>query len=193
MAWPRRSAPCGIADGLSSQSRSEQLQPRANPGWSGSQRSRQRVRPALRSIAPSRCGWWADREPEIRRDNRRRGSQNHLFWFLGFLGLCFGVWVSVSVVVVSVVVVAGRSVECVCGECVAAGARSSFRFRLVWSGHTSPTSAFCWSWPAVTQLVLVTFLAPPVQATTGADQVPRYQPGGGGARGGGCAAGQRPH
>ena len=118
MAWPRRSAPCGIADGLSSQSRSEQLQPRANPGWSGSQRSRQRVRPALRSIAPSRCGWWADREPEIRRDNRRRGSQNHLFWFLGFLGLCFGVWVSVSVVVVSVVVVAGRSVECVWSVCV---------------------------------------------------------------------------
>ena len=200
MAWPRRSAPCGIADGLSSQSRSEQLQPRANPGWSGSQRSRQRVRPALRSIAPSRCGWWADREPEIRRDNRRRGSQNHLFWFLVFfLGLCFGVWVSVSVSVsVSVVVVAGRSVECVWSVCVgnvwAAGARSSFRFRLVWSGHTSPTSAFCWSWPAVTQLVLVTFLAPPVQATTGADQVPRYQPGGGGgARGGGCAAGQRPH
>lgn len=73
----------------------------------------------------------------------------------------------------------GVCVECVCGECVAAGARSSFRFRLVWSGHTSPTSAFCWSWPAVTQLVLVTFLAPPVQATTGADQVPRYQQGGG--------------
>ena len=102
-----------------------------------------------------------------------------------FLGLCFGVWVSVSVSVsVSVVVVAGRSVECVWSVCVgnvwAAGARSSFRFRLVWSGHTSPTSAFCWSWPAVTQLVLVTFLAPPVQATTGADQVPRYQPGGGG-------------
>lgn len=186
MAWPRRSAPCGIADGLSSQSRSEQLQPRANPGWSGSQRSRQRVRPALRSIAPSRCGWWADREPEIRRDNRRRGSQNHLFWFLGFLGLCFGVWVWVSVSVSLLLWQAGVwSVcgVCVCGECVAAGARSSFRFRLVWSGHTSPTSAFCWSWPAVTQLVLVTFLAPPVQATTGADQVPRYQQGGGGGAG----------
>ena len=56
--------------------------------WSGSQRSRQRVRPALRSIAPSRCGWWADREPEIRRDNRRRGSQNHLFWFLVFFWVC---------------------------------------------------------------------------------------------------------
>ena len=185
MAWPRRSAPCGIADGLSSQSRSEQLQPRANPGWSGSQRSRQRVRPALRSIAPSRCGWWADREPEIRRDNRRRGSQNHLFWFLGvFFG--FVLWgLGVCVCCCCVCCCCGRQecgvcVECVCGECVAAGARSSFRFRLVWSGHTSPTSAFCWSWPAVTQLVLVTFLAPPVQATTGADQVPRYQPGGGG-------------
>ena len=116
MAWPRRSAPCGIADGLSSQSRSEQLQPRANPGWSGSQRSRQRVRPALRSIAPSRCGWWADREPEIRRDNRRRGSQNHLFWLLGFLGLCFGVWVWVSVSVSLLLWQAG--VWSVCGVCV---------------------------------------------------------------------------
>ena len=199
MAWPRRSAPCGIADGLSSQSRSEQLQPRANPGWSGSQRSRQRVRPALRSIAPSRCGWWADREPEIRRDNRRRGSQNHLFWFLGvFLGLCFGVWVSVSVVVVSVVVVAGRSVECVWSVCVGN----------VWLLVQGVPSVSVWSG-------LDTLPPHPLSAGHGRLLHNWYlshsshrqcrqpqgrtkcrgtnQGGGGGARGGGCAAGQRPH
>jgi hypothetical protein len=92
----------------------------------------------------------------------------------------------------------GVCVECVCvwGMCGCwCKEFVPFPSGLVWSGHTSPTSAFCWSWPAVTQLVLVTFLAPPVQATTGADQVPRYQQGGGGRSGlgGGCAAGQRPH
>ena len=138
MAWPRRSAPCGIADGLSSQSRSEQLQPRANPGWSGSQRSRQRVRPALRSIAPSRCGWWADREPEIRRDNRRRGSQNHLFWLLGFLGLCFGVWVWVSVSLSVSLLLWQAGVWSVCGVCVCVGnvwlLVQGVRSVSVWSG-----------------------------------------------------------
>jgi hypothetical protein len=125
-----------------------------------------------------------------------------LFWLLGFLGLCFGVWVWVSVSVSLLLWQAG--VWSVCGVCVCVGnvwllvqgVRSvSVWSGLVWSGHTSPTSAFCWSWPAVTQLVLVTFLAPPVQATAGADQVPRYQQGGGGRSGlgGGCAAGQRPH
>jgi hypothetical protein len=197
MAWPRRSAPCGIADGLSSQSRSEQLQPRANPGWSGSQRSRQRVRPALRSIAPSRCGWWADREPEIRRDNRRRGSQNHLFWLLGFLGLCFGVWVWVSVSVSLLLWQAGVwSVcgVCVCGECVAAGARSSFRFRLVWSG-------LVWThFPHIRFLLVMAGCY-----TTGTCHIPRTASAGNrrggpsaevptrGGLGGGCAAGQRPH
>jgi hypothetical protein len=107
-----------------------------------------------------------------------------LFWFLGFFGVCALGFGCPCLCLCLCRCCCGRQecgvcVECVCGECVAAGARSSFRFRLVWSGHTSPTSAFCWSWPAVTQLVLVTFLAPPVQATTGADQVPRYQPGGG--------------
>jgi hypothetical protein len=119
-----------------------------------------------------------------------------LFWFLGFLGLCFGVWVWVSVSVSLLLWQAG--VWSVCGVCVCVGN--------VWLLVQGVRSVSVWSGLVWTHFPHIRFLL--VMAgcyTTGTCHIPRTASAGNhrggpsaevptrGGLGGGCAAGQRPH